>query len=38
LKACIGDVSRAAKKAELPRGTLYRLLKKHNLTPDDFRT
>ncbi|HEY4492766.1 MAG TPA: sigma-54 dependent transcriptional regulator, partial [Acidobacteriota bacterium] len=38
LKACVGDVSRAAKKAELPRGTLYRLLKKHNLNPDDFRT
>ena len=38
LKACVGDVSRAARKAEMPRGTLYRLLKKHNVNPDDFRS
>jgi DNA-binding NtrC family response regulator len=37
LRSCQGDVSRAARKAELPRGTLYRLLKKHNVNPDDFR-
>jgi transcriptional regulator of acetoin/glycerol metabolism len=37
LKSCLGDVSRAARKAEIPRGTLYRLLKKHNLNPEDFR-
>jgi two-component system response regulator AtoC len=38
LKGCVGDVSRAARKAEIPRGTLYRLLKKHNLNPDNFRS
>ena len=32
-----GDVSSAAKHAQLPRGTFYRLLKKHVLTPEDFR-
>jgi len=37
LKSCSGDVSRASRKAELPRGTLYRLLKKHKLDPADFR-
>ena len=35
---CRGDVSAAAREAELPRGTLYRLLNKHGLNPDDFRT
>lgn len=37
LKASQGDVSRAARKADVPRGTLYRLLKKHKLDPEDFR-
>ncbi len=32
-----GDVSRAARDAKLPRGTLYRLLKNHGLEPADFR-
>jgi DNA-binding NtrC family response regulator len=32
-----GDVSLATRKARLPRGTLYRLLKKHGLNPADFR-
>jgi DNA-binding NtrC family response regulator len=32
-----GDVSAAAETAGLPRGTLYRLLKKHGISPDDFR-
>ena len=32
-----GDVSGAALEAELPRGTLYRLLKKHGINPADFR-
>ena len=32
-----GNVSRAARKADLPRGTLHRLLKKHGLSPDRFR-
>lgn len=37
MKASMGDVSRAARKAEIPRGTLYRLLNKHKLNIDDFR-
>ena len=32
-----GDVSQAARDAQLPRGTLYRLLKNHALDPADFR-
>ncbi|HRT09079.1 MAG TPA: helix-turn-helix domain-containing protein, partial [Candidatus Paceibacterota bacterium] len=32
-----GDVSAAAAEARLPRGTLYRLLKKYRLNPADFR-
>ena len=32
-----GDVSAATKEAQLPRGTLYRLMKKHNLRAQDFR-
>ena len=34
---CKGDVTRAASEAQLPRGTLYRLLNKHDLKPTDFR-
>jgi DNA-binding NtrC family response regulator len=37
LRQCAGDVSEAAREAKLPRGTLYRLLKKHDLNPTDFR-
>lgn len=37
LKACEGDVSKAARKAQMPRGTLYRLLKKHKLSAEGFR-
>ena len=37
LTHCAGDVSRAAREAQLPRGTLYRFLKKYQLNPDDFR-
>ncbi len=33
-----GDVSAATAEARLPRGTLYRLLKKHDLNPADFRS
>jgi len=33
-----GDVSAAAEDVKLPRGTLYRLLKKHGLNPADFRS
>jgi DNA-binding NtrC family response regulator len=32
-----GDVRSAAREAKLPRGTLYRLLKNHNLDSADFR-
>lgn len=32
-----GDISRAAREAGLPRGTLYRFLKIHNLDPAKFR-
>ncbi len=32
-----GDVSQAARDAQLPRGTLYRLLKNHELDPADYR-
>jgi two-component system response regulator PilR (NtrC family) len=37
LSGCHGDVSGAARLARLPRGTLYRLLKKHDLNPAEFR-
>jgi DNA-binding NtrC family response regulator len=33
-----GDTASAARKAEIPRGTLYRLLKRHDLRADDFRS
>lgn len=33
-----GDVSLAAKQADLPRGTLYRLLKNHDIDPSEFRS
>jgi two-component system response regulator GlrR len=32
-----GDVSRAARDAHIPRGTLYRFLRKHELDPEHFR-
>ena len=32
-----GDVSQASWEARVPRGTLYRLLKKHGLAAEDFR-
>jgi DNA-binding NtrC family response regulator len=32
-----GDVARAAVEAQLPRGTLYRMLKKYALLPEEFR-
>ena len=38
LRSHVGDVSGAAAEARLPRGTLYRLLKKHDLNPADFRS
>ncbi len=33
-----GDVTRAAQKAEIPRGTFYRLLKKYDLYAENFRS
>ena len=37
LRECLGDVSEAARHAEIPRGTFYRLMKKHDLNADVFR-
>jgi two-component system response regulator HydG len=37
LKRHSGDVRNAAKEAELPRGTLYRLMKNHELDSETFR-
>ncbi len=37
LRECLGDVSEAARRAEIPRGTFYRLMKKHDLNADVFR-
>jgi len=37
MKRLHGDVSAAAKEAHVPRGTLYRLLKSHNIEPSRFR-
>ena len=33
-----GDVSAAAKLAQVPRGTLYRLMKSHSIDPSRFRS
>ena len=38
LTACAGDVTAAAKQAHLPRGTMYRLMKKHDMAAGDFRS
>lgn len=35
---CAGDVSQAARESKLPRGTLYRLLKNHDIDPAGFRS
>lgn len=37
LRECLGDVSEAARRAQIPRGTFYRLMKKHDLNADVFR-
>ena len=37
LKRHQGDVRTAAREAKLPRGTLYRLMKKHGLDGASFR-
>jgi DNA-binding NtrC family response regulator len=38
LRECLGDVSEAARRAEVPRGTFYRLMKKHDLNAERFRS
>lgn len=37
LEATGGDVSRAAERAQVPRGTFYRLLKRNHLDPESYR-
>lgn len=37
LHAFEGEVTAAAEHAQMPRGTLYRLLNKHGVVPGDFR-
>ena len=37
LRTAEGDVSKAAQQARVPRGTLYRLLHKHGISPESFR-
>ena len=37
LKQFKGNVTEAAQKSGLPKGTFYRLLSKHQITPDSFR-
>ncbi len=32
-----GDTNQAAEEARIPRGTLYRLIKKYEINPKDFR-
>lgn len=38
LRSCHGEVTSAAREARLPRGTLYRLLKRHDINPAEFRS
>ena len=38
LRECGGDVSEAARRAEVPRGTFYRLMKKHDFGAEPFRS
>ncbi|MBI4564372.1 MAG: sigma-54-dependent Fis family transcriptional regulator [Planctomycetes bacterium] len=38
LMKCRGEVSCAAREAKIPRATFYRLMRKHNLDADSFRT
>ncbi len=37
LRSYEGEVTAAAREAKIPRGTLYRLLKKHEINPEQFR-
>jgi DNA-binding NtrC family response regulator len=37
LKMTSGDMSEAARRMEVPRRTLYRLVKRHGIEPDDYR-
>ncbi len=38
LTSCRGDAAKAAEEARLPKGTFYRLLKKHHLKPESFKS
>jgi len=38
LRSAGGDVTSAAREADVPRGTLYRLMKRHELTARQFRS
>lgn len=38
LISCHGDMTLAAREAQLPRGTLYRLIKKYGINPGEFRS
>ncbi len=38
LQSCGGDAAAAARTADVPKGTLYRLMKKHGLTAGEFRS
>jgi DNA-binding NtrC family response regulator len=38
LRECQGNISQAAEQAELPRGTFYRLINRHQIDPSAFRT
>lgn len=38
LQSFSGDVAAAAQSADVPKGTLYRLMKKHNLSASRFRS
>lgn len=37
LRACDGEVRRAAREADIPRSTFYRLLQRHDIDPDRYR-
>ncbi len=37
LRRCHGEITLAAQQARVPRGTLYRFIKKHGLNVEDFR-
>lgn len=38
LKECRGDVAAAARRSHVPKGTFYRLMKKHDISVSEFRS